>query len=205
MKYKLFAFIFLSFFFSVTNASNDEKCFEDSKSLITNLYKNYPVDGNKIIESADRKTISRFFSNQLTNMLVKDYACRSNLNGVCNIDFNILSNAQDDIGKFSILQATDNIVTVKFNTPTHGEFIDFLIENKGVRVSKHCVSEEQYRKNNIIDLGTNSNGFGTNSHLNAQGKKFKQACKDAKLNGIISGFISGDEPGEGAMHIEITQ
>ncbi|RIX38060.1 hypothetical protein D3X54_19095, partial [Acinetobacter baumannii] len=66
-----------------------------------------------------------------TNMLVKDYACRSNLNGVCNIDFNILSNAQDDIGKFSILQATDNIVTVKFNTPTHGEFIDFLIENKG--------------------------------------------------------------------------
>ena len=205
MKYKLFTFIFLSFFFSVTNASNDEKCFEDSKSLITNLYKNYPVDGNKIIESADRKTISRFFSNQLTNMLVKDYACRSNLNGVCNIDFNILSNAQDDIGKFSILQATNNIVTVKFNTPTHGEFIDFLIENKGVRVSKHCVSEEQYRKNNIIDLGTNSNGFGTNSHLNAQGKKFKQACKDAKLNGIISGFISGDEPGEGAMHIEITQ
>lgn len=131
MKYKLFTFIFLSFFFSVTNASNDEKCFEDSKSLITNLYKNYPVDGNKIIESADRKTISRFFSNQLTNMLVKDYACRSNLNGVCNIDFNILSNAQDDIGKFSILQATDNIVTVKFNTPTHGEFNDFLIENKG--------------------------------------------------------------------------
>ncbi|MDN8306191.1 hypothetical protein QZK36_06135 [Acinetobacter baumannii] len=131
MKYKLFTFIFLSFFFSVTNASNDEKCFEDSKSLITNLYKNYPVDGNKIIESADRKTISRFFSNQLTNMLVKYYACRSNLNGVCNIDFNILSNAQDDIGKFSILQATNNIVTVKFNTPTHGEFIDFLIENKG--------------------------------------------------------------------------
>ncbi|MEQ1325423.1 hypothetical protein ABLU08_01155 [Acinetobacter nosocomialis] len=131
MKYKLFTLIFLSFFFGVTNASNDEKCFEDSKILIINLYKNYPVDGNKIIESADRKTISRFFSNQLTNMLVKDYACRSNLNGVCNIDFNILSNAQDDIGKFSILQATDNIVTVKFNTPTHGKFIDFLIENKG--------------------------------------------------------------------------
>ncbi|MFJ1519858.1 hypothetical protein ACG59Z_08200 [Acinetobacter sp. ABJ_C1_1] len=130
MKYKLFTFIFLSFLCSVTNANNDEKCFEDSKSLITNLYKNYPVDGNKIIESAGRKTISRFFSNQLTNMLVKDYEC-SSLNGVYNIDFNILSNAQDDIGKFSILQATDNIVTIKFDTPTHGEFIDFLIENKG--------------------------------------------------------------------------
>lgn len=61
MKYKLFTFIFLSFLCGVTNASNDEKCFKDSKILITNLYKNYPVDGNKIIESADRKTISRFF------------------------------------------------------------------------------------------------------------------------------------------------
>lgn len=131
MKYKLFTFIFLSFSCGVASASNDEKCFKDSKSLITNLYKNFPIDGNKIIESADRKTISRFFSKQLTNMLIKDYKCSSNFNGVCNIDFNILSNAQDDIGKFSILQATDNIVTVKFDTPTHGEFIDFLIEGKG--------------------------------------------------------------------------
>ncbi|MPS61931.1 hypothetical protein [Acinetobacter sp.] len=131
MKYKLFTFIFLSILCSVTNASSDEKCFKSSKDLITNLYKNYPVDGNKIIESADRKTISRFFANQLTNMLVKDYECRSNLNGVCNIDFNILSNAQYDIGKFSIIQATDNIVTVKFDTPTHGEFIYFFIGNKG--------------------------------------------------------------------------
>lgn len=64
-------------------------------------------------------------------MLVKDYECSSNLNGVCNIDFNTLSNAQDDLGKFSILQAIDNIVTVKFNTFTIGVFIDFLIENKG--------------------------------------------------------------------------
>ncbi|MFK8986803.1 hypothetical protein [Acinetobacter seifertii] len=131
MKYKLFTFIFLFFLYGVANASNEEKFFKDSKSLITNLYKNYSVDGNKIIESAGRKNISRFFSKQLTNMLIKDYECSSNLNGVCNIDFNILSNAQDDIGKFSILQATDNIVTVKFDTPTHSEFIDFLIEGKG--------------------------------------------------------------------------
>lgn len=131
MKYKLSTFIFLSFLCVTTNASNDEKCFKDSKNLIINLYKKFPVDGNKIVESADRKTISNFFSNKLTNMLVKDYDCRSNLNGVCNIDFNILSNAQDELGKFSILQATDNIVTVKFDTSTHGEFIDFMIENKG--------------------------------------------------------------------------
>ncbi|WP_407504545.1 hypothetical protein [Acinetobacter baumannii] len=130
MKYKLFTFIFLSFFFSVTNASNDEKCFEDSKSLITNLYKNYPVDGNKIIESADRKTISRFFSNQLTNMLVKDYECGSNLNGVCNIDFNILIHSQDTPNKYKILQDTDNLVTVKVEYHQYSEFINFVINKE---------------------------------------------------------------------------
>lgn len=83
------------------------------------------------------------------------------------------------------------------------KIIELQKQNK--KVSKHCVSTEQYNKVDVVDIGLNSNGFGTNSHLNAQGKKFKQACKDAKLNGIISGFISGDEPGEGAMHIEITQ
>ncbi|HAV5337427.1 hypothetical protein ABTA49_07180 [Acinetobacter baumannii] len=78
-------------------------------------------------------------------------------------------------------------------------------QNKGVRVSKHCVSEEQYRKNNIIDLGTNSNGFGTGNTLNSVGKRFKAVCEKALKDGIISGFISADVAGEGAMHIEIIQ
>ena len=78
-------------------------------------------------------------------------------------------------------------------------------QNKGQRVSKHCVSEEQYKKNNIIDLGMNSNGFGTGNTLNSVGKNFKAVCQKALSNGIISGFISADVPGEGAMHIEIIQ
>jgi hypothetical protein len=78
-------------------------------------------------------------------------------------------------------------------------------QNKGVRVSKLCVSEEQYRKNNIIDLGTNSNGFGTGNTLNSVGKRFKAVCEKALKDGIISGFISADVAGEGAMHIEIIQ
>lgn len=87
------------------------------------------------------------------------------------------------------------------------KMVDKIIEfqNKGQRVSKHCVSEEQYRKNNIIDLGTNSNGFGTGNTLNSVGEKFKAVCQKALKDGIISGFISADVPGEGAMHIEIMQ
>ncbi|MDR0234741.1 hypothetical protein [Acinetobacter sp.] len=87
------------------------------------------------------------------------------------------------------------------------KMVEKIIEfqNKGQRVSKHCVSEEQYRRNNIIDLGMNSNGFGSGNTLNSVGKRFKAACQKALSDGIISGFISADVPGEGAMHIEITQ
>ncbi|WP_227545343.1 hypothetical protein [Acinetobacter junii] len=60
-------------------------------------------------------------------------------------------------------------------------------------------------KNNIIDLGTNSNGFGTGNTLNSVGKRFKAVCEKALKDGIISGFISADVAGEGAMHIEIIQ
>ena len=87
------------------------------------------------------------------------------------------------------------------------KMVEKIIEyqNKGQRVSKHCVSDEDYKKNNIIDLGMNSNGFGHGNTLNSLGKKFKSVCEDALAKGIISGFISADKPGEGAMHIEIIQ
>ncbi|ARG15356.1 TPA: hypothetical protein JIZ13_10510 [Acinetobacter nosocomialis] len=149
MQLKIFVLISLGILSGCVSANNDEKCFKDSKSLITNLYKTFPVNGNKIVESADKKTISKFFNNQLTTMLLNDYKCRGKSNGVCNIDFNILNNSQDDLGEFNILQATNNIVTVKFDTPTHGEFIDFLIESKG---ECKVVKNIQYNNANLLDL-----------------------------------------------------
>jgi hypothetical protein len=85
--------------------------------------------------------------------------------------------------------------------------IEKIIEfqKNGQKVSLHCVSEDQYKQKNVVDLGMNSNGFGTGNTLNTVGNKFKQVCLDAKSKGIISGFISADTPGEGAMHIEIAQ
>lgn len=87
------------------------------------------------------------------------------------------------------------------------KMIEKIIEfqKNGQKVSLHCVSEDQYKQKNVVDLGMNSNGFGTGNTLNTVGNKFKQVCLDAKSKGIISGFISADTPGEGAMHIEIAQ
>lgn len=79
------------------------------------------------------------------------------------------------------------------------------LQEKNLVVSRHCVSKSSYNKRNVIDIGLNTNGFGRNSGLNTLGKKFKQVCIEAKEKGVISGFIAGDTPGEGAMHIEINQ
>ncbi len=39
------------------------------------------------------------------------------------------------------------------------KIIELQKQNK--KVSKHCVSTEQYNKVNVVDIGLNSNGFGT--------------------------------------------
>lgn len=87
------------------------------------------------------------------------------------------------------------------------KMVEKIIEfqSKGQRVSLHCVSNDQYEKMNVVDIGLNSNGFGSNKNLSALGEKFKEVCIKAKSEGKISGFISGDAKGEGAMHIEIMQ
>lgn len=82
-------------------------------------------------------------------MLLRDYRCREKTGGVCNIDFNILSNSQDDLGGFKILQATNNVVTVKFDTPMHGEFIDFYIENKGIC---KVIKDIEYNNTNLLNI-----------------------------------------------------
>lgn len=75
----------------------------------------------------------------------------------------------------------------------------------GKNVSLHCVTIDSYKQKNVVDIGLNSNGFGKNGNLSALGKKFEAACNKAMSDKIISGFISGNTSGEGAMHIEILQ
>lgn len=75
-------------------------------------------------------------------------------------------------------------------------------DEKGQRVSKHCVSFDTYAKKNIIDLGVNSNGFTTN----AQKKRFQEICDTALKQGKLSSFISPlRDKAEPAFHLEIPQ
>jgi hypothetical protein len=149
MRFKLFFFISLSVLSGCVSAKNEEFCFSDSKNLVLNLYKTFPTDGNKIVEKSDKKIVSKFFSDELTNLLVSDYKCREKTGEACKIDFNILNNSQDDLGGFKILQATNNVVTVKFNTPTHGEFVDFYMESKG---GCKVIKDIKYNDSNLLSV-----------------------------------------------------
>ena len=117
--------------------------------MILELYSTFPIDGNLVVEESDQKTISRFFSPELTSLLKKEDDCREQTTGVGNLEFKILSHSQDDLKGFKILQATNNIVRIKFDTPDHGEFIDFIIQD-----NKKCklIKDIKYNDTNLLKI-----------------------------------------------------
>ncbi len=68
------------------------------------------------------------------------------------------------------------------------------------RVSKHCVPEETYKKNNIIDIGCNSTK-AVNKNFSAD--KFTAALNKLKKDGYITTVIDETKISNQAWHIEI--
>lgn len=111
-------------------SAKEAECYNTSKSLITDLYNKFPINGDEVVENKNRKTLSNFFDKNLANLLIKDQECSRKNNGVCNIDFNILIHSQDTPNKYKILQDTDNLVTVKVEYHQYSEFLNFVINKE---------------------------------------------------------------------------
>ena len=76
------------------------------------------------------------------------------------------------------------------------------LEKQGKRVSLHCVSEEEYRKLNVIDLGINSNGLASTRSQ----KLFYKHCSSLMRKGLIKKVLyPGNNKREKAFHLEINQ
>lgn len=74
-------------------------------------------------------------------------------------------------------------------------------ESKNLRVSKHCVSEEGYKKLNIIDVGVNSTkAVSKNFDL----LKFTAALRQLEKDGYIARLIDETSKSNSCWHIEIT-
>jgi len=75
-----------------------------------------------------------------------------------------------------------------------------LAKNKGQRVSKHCVTTEDYLKLNIIDIGV---GSTSKASKNYNAVKFTKALESLKKEGYINKYIDETRKSNQAWHLEI--
>ena len=71
MKFSFISIFFMSLISGCTTAK-EIQCFNNSKELITGLYTKFPIGGKNIVENSDANILNTFFSNNLTNLLLKD-------------------------------------------------------------------------------------------------------------------------------------
>lgn len=128
-------------------SGKEVKCFKDSKTLINNLYYNFPVNGSVVVENSDFSTLNVFFSSELTKLLLKDQKCRNKISGICNIDFSIITHNQDVPNKYKILQEKSNIVTVKLEYPQYSEFLDYIVDD-----GSNCLKIKNIKYDNETNL-----------------------------------------------------
>lgn len=79
------------------------------------------------------------------------------------------------------------------------KIIDLLKINE--KTSKHCVTPENYKKLNIIDIGVFSTKSACGKEYNQT--KFTNALKHLKSNGYIEKFIDETKKSNACWHIEI--
>ncbi|MCW8127925.1 peptidoglycan-binding protein [Microbulbifer halophilus] len=86
------------------------------------------------------------------------------------------------------------------------EVVDLMVDKvnelskKGIRVSKHCVSPEDYRKLNVIDIGVNSTRAAVKKFHK---DKFTKALKALVDEGYIERLIDETGKSNSCWHIEI--
>ncbi|MHA3062045.1 hypothetical protein ACX1N5_15540 [Acinetobacter sp. ANC 4636] len=122
--------LFTTLFFVPTIASANT-CHTKSDALIKDLYKTFPVDGSNTTQDASPALLNQFFSKKLSNLIIKDEKCAEKIQGLCNIEFNILTAAQDDPdqNKYKILQSAKTLVTVRLEYDHIPKFLNFKISS----------------------------------------------------------------------------
>lgn len=72
-----------------------EEIVETPESLIRTLYDNHRPQFEQGLDLADRAVLTRYFSPALTELFVREAACRERTKEVCNLDFDPIFAAQD--------------------------------------------------------------------------------------------------------------
>lgn len=132
---------------TITSANT---CYTKSDTLIKGLYKTFPVDESNKIREASPTLLNKFFSKKLSDLIIKDEKCAERVQGLCNIDFDISTGAQDspDQNKYTIIQSTNTQVKIQLEYNHTPELLIFKINSK----SKCMLIEDIYYQNEKISL-----------------------------------------------------
>lgn len=77
------------------------------------------------------------------------------------------------------------------------------LSNIGQRVSKHCVSDEVYKHNNILDISYSRGIKNPRDFIKELNKKASVTKILHLLNNVVSGSKIFYDTGEKAIHIEV--
>lgn len=126
---------------TITSANT---CYTKSDTLT------FPVDESNNIREANPALLNKFFSKKLSDLIIKDEKCAERVQGLCNIDLDISTGAQDspDQNKYTIIQSTNTQVKIQLEYNHTPELLIFKINSK----SKCMLIEDIYYQNEKISL-----------------------------------------------------
>lgn len=120
-------------------------CVQSSRDLISELYRDYPVQSDKDIAGEPRHILRHYFDANLVQLFLAEQKCAAKTHDQCHLDFNILSNTQNVVDDTSVrvLEATEHRVKLKVG----GQFIDFKM-----RMQQNCMRIQDIEYNGVGSL-----------------------------------------------------
>ncbi len=97
---------------------------DSPEQLVSSLYKAFPADSEDVIEWQKKDVLARYFDSRLVDLFLKDQECQKREQGICNLDFMPLYDAQDyeikefGVGAFDPVKSTVAVRFDNFGKPT---------------------------------------------------------------------------------------
>jgi hypothetical protein len=95
MKIKICILVLFMFFLGFDYSGAGNKNSDKPENIIFNLYKEHQPQNGKGISFGDEKTLNRYFTRDLTALLLRNEECVKRTREVCNLNMDPIFDAQD--------------------------------------------------------------------------------------------------------------
>ena len=130
---KFFLSSFFIVFFSFTGTAYGKTNFL-SRQIVAQLYKDFAwqailSENNDFIllQDENKNVLEKYFSSELTELIIKDARCRGKSGEICSLDFDLLFDSQDSAAyDLKINASKEGTVEVNFIYPPNNKKINLL-------------------------------------------------------------------------------